>query len=154
MAKRTWLCPCGTRNERIKRKCVNPDCSRSRPKPRVPRHAQTLRDDDYSLYVQVAETLHGVTDESCCVCGKPRSQERRHDRDHDHKTGKPRGLACGGNRGCNVLMVPWVTPATARGIAQAKREAGEPDAARWELIADYLERAARFDEEFEEREAA
>jgi len=80
-----------------------------------------------------------------CVCSKPRTLERRCDRDHGHRKGdpaygKPRGLVCGGNSGCNVLMVPWVTAAAARGIADAKLAAGEPDAERWELIAVYLER--------------
>lgn len=102
---RYWLCRgCGTRNERVKRKC--PTCSRSRPKSRVPDHAKTLRDDGYAVYLQAAQDIHGVTDESCCVCGRPRSQERRHDRDHGHLKddpayGKPRGLAC---VSCNRLM--------------------------------------------------
>jgi hypothetical protein len=95
-------------------------------------------------YLTVAREIHGVTDESCCVCGKPRSQERHHDRDHDHLTGNPRGLACGGNRGCNVLMLPWITAATAHGIAKAKRAAGEPDAGRWALIEAYLWRVEQF----------
>jgi hypothetical protein len=110
----------------------------------VPRHARTLRDDSYAVYVQVARDIHGVTDESCCVCGKPRSQERRPDRDHDHKTGKPRGLVCPGVTGCNVLMLPWVTASTARGIEAAKFEADELDAMRWSMIADYLERVETY----------
>lgn len=87
-----WTCPCGTRSERIKQKC--PSCSRARPKKRVPKHAQTLRDDPYAHYCEISRLIHNVTDESCCVCRKPRSQERHHDRDHDHVTGNPRGLAC------------------------------------------------------------
>jgi hypothetical protein len=119
------------------------------PKRHVPKHAQTLRDDSYAVYLQVARDIHGVSDESCNVCGKPRSQERRCDRDHEHNRrspffGKPRGLVCGGNQGCNVLMVPWVTAATARGIADAKDIAYEPDAPRWHLIAAYLERVEAF----------
>lgn len=120
--KRYWLCAgCGTRHERTRQKC---GCGRSRPKPRVPAHARTLRDDSYQVYVQVARDIHGVTDESCCVCGKPRSQERRHDRDHGHLKGslafgKPRGLAC---VSCNRLMPR------------------ELDAPRARLITDYLER--------------
>jgi len=143
--KRYVLCrSCGFRNDRTggRRKCAS--CSEPLPKRRVPKHAETLRDDSYAVYVQAAREIHGVSDESCCVCGKPRSQERRHDRDHDHKTGKPRGLACGGNRGCNVLMLPWITAATAKGIERAKFLAGEPDAMRWLLIATYLERVDAF----------
>ena len=61
-----------------------------------------------------------------------------------HTTGKPRGLACPGDNGCNVLMAKWVTAATARGIYEAKLAAGEPDAERWRLIAEYLARGERF----------
>jgi hypothetical protein len=103
-----------------------------------------LRGDTYELFVQANEQIHGVTDESCGVCGKPRSQERRHDRDHDHRTGYARGLACPGNTGCNVLMLPWITAAVARAIADAKRRNGEPDAERWRMIADYLRRVDDF----------
>src|SRR5258706_13659767 len=98
---RYWTCPkCGTRNERIKQKCGGVvserlqtnvlryrPCGASRPKRRVPVHARTLRDDTYETYLQVAREAHGVTDESCCCCRKPRAQERRHDRDHDHLQG-------------------------------------------------------------------
>ncbi len=66
------------------------------------------------------------------------------DRDHDHRTGLPRGLACGGNQGCNVLMLPWVTASTASAIAAAKTFASEPDAERWKAIARYLKRVERF----------
>lgn len=141
---RLWLCSCGTRNERIKQKCTNPDCFRKRPKRPVRAHQKALRDFPYSAYVQTALEVHGVSDESCCACSKPRSQERHHDRDHCHLTGRRRGLLCGGNRGCNVLLVPWVTAPVARGIADAKLEADEPDAHRWHVLADYLHRVEVF----------
>jgi Recombination endonuclease VII len=143
--KRYVLCrACGHRNDRTggRRKCAS--CASPLPKRKVARHAATLRDDSYAVYCKANEEIHGVADESCGVCGKPRSQERRHDRDHDHLTGKPRGLACGGNRGCNVLMLPWISAATAHGIAKAKRAAGEPDAERWRMIEAYLFRVERF----------
>ena len=95
-------------------------------------------------YLVTNEQIPGVADESCGVCGKPRSQDRRHDRDHDHRTGNPRGLACPGNTGCNVLMLPWVSALTARAIASSKKIAREPDAERWALIAAYLDRVERF----------
>lgn len=43
--------------------------------------------------------------EECGICGaKPKS--RRLDRDHDHRTGKPRGLLC---HRCNRALPNWVT---------------------------------------------
>lgn len=112
-----WTCRyCKGKNVRTpSRKCAI--CGRaSKPARRVPAHARTLRDDSYTTYVEVNAAIHGVSDESCGVCGKPRGQGRRHDRDHDHLTGKPRGLACGGNQGCNALMPRWLTLDRARAI--------------------------------------
>jgi hypothetical protein len=146
MARKFWTCPkgCGGRWERSLVKCRTEGCTGRRPKKRTARHARTLRDDSYAVYVQVARDIHGVTDESCCVCGKPRKQDRHHDRDHDHKTGKPRGLACGGNTGCNVLMLPWITAATARAIGLTKAKLNEPDWNRWRLVYEYLERVEAY----------
>src|ERR1051326_2754812 len=132
--RRYVTCPnigCGHRNDRAggRRKCAS--CGTALPKRRTRKHREVLRGDTYPLFVTAAREIRGVTDESCCVCGKPRSQERRHDRDHDHRTGKARGLACPGNTGCNVLMLPWVDSATAYAIASAKLQAGDPSAARW-----------------------
>lgn len=134
-------CPCGTRNDRIggRTKCVNCD----RPLRKLPqqKHKAVLR-EGYAPFVEAATTIHGVTDESCCnyACAKPRTLERRNDRDHDHRTGEARGLLCPGDNGCNVLLAKWITAATARGIADAKLASGEPDAARWDGLAGYLMR--------------
>ena len=119
-----WSCrKCGYRNLRtVTRKCLG--CNEpTKPKTRVPKHARTLRDDAYETYCDVARSIHGVRDESCCVCGKPRAQERRHDRDHDHTTGRPRGLACSY---CNRHMPRGLTLDLAR------------------LIVAYLERVENF----------
>ena len=140
---------CGVRYERIKKKC--PGCATKAPPPRVPKHARTLQRDSYEVFERFNGEVHGPAfggdwSADCCgVCGKPPSQDRHNDRDHGHLRvsftfGKPRGLACGGNQGCNILMVPWVTAAAAEGIAEAKLVAGEPDAQRWVLVAAYLER--------------
>ena len=140
-----WTCRrCGYRNLREHVNCRGESCEAKRPKRRRRAHAEVLRGDTYQLFVQAAREIHGVTDESCCVCGKPRSQGRRHDRDHDHRTGKPRGLACPGNTGCNVLMLPWISATTAGAIANAKLKARESDAERWSMIAAYLFRVERF----------
>jgi len=143
MAKKYVLCSCGTRNDRAggRSKCVT--CAKPLRKLPQQRHKLILR-EGYEPFLRAAREIHGVTDESCCVCGKPRPQEGHWDRDHDHITGVARGLACSGNQGCNVLMAKWVTAATARGIASAKLEAGEPDAARWLAIMRYLRRVEDF----------
>ena len=121
MAPKYWSCPgCATRNERVKQRCSNPECRRSRPKKRVAVHARTLRDDPYLVYESVNGQIHATghpgewTPDSCGVCGKPPSTARHMDRDHDHQTGKPRGLACPGNTGCNALMPRQLTLERAR----------------------------------------
>ena len=133
MARRYWTCPkgCGGRWERSLVKCRTEGCTGRRPKRRVPAHARTLRDDAYAVYEAVNAELHGPafdgewTPDCCGVCGKPPSSERHMDRDHDHLTGLPRGLACPGNSGCNALMPRQLTLARAR------------------LIVAYLERVER-----------
>lgn len=121
-AKRYWLCGCGWRNERIKQKCTNPDCNRRRPKKRVPPHARTLRDDPYTTYELLNGEIHATafggewSPDHCGVCGKAPSTSRHMDRDHDHVTGKPRGLACPGNQGCNALMPRQMTLERARQV--------------------------------------
>ena len=143
--RRYWTCSrCHNRNPRTNLKCLTDGCAGRRPKKRVARHARTLADDSYAVYERVAREAHGVSDESCCACEKPRKQERRHDRDHDHVTGLPRGLLCAGDTGCNVLLPKWVTAPVARAIADAKLAAGEPDALRWDLLAAYLERVEAY----------
>ncbi len=66
----------------------------------------------------IHESGHGPEWQSdwCGVCGKPPATARHHDRDHDHVTGLPRGLACPGNTGCNSLMPRQMTLERARAI--------------------------------------
>lgn len=66
----------------------------------MPAHAVTLRDHGYDFYRQVNEEIHGAGD-NCGVCGAPPKDTRNLQREHDHVTGKPRGLACWR---CNRLM--------------------------------------------------
>ena len=107
---------CRFRNDREggRVKCVK--CGESLRKRPQQKHKLILA-KGYEPFLTAAVEIHGITDESCCVCGKPRSQDRRHDRDHDHLTGLPRGLACPGNQGCNALMPRWLTADRAQAIA-------------------------------------
>ena len=104
-------------NEPRKRKCQA--CGRALPKRRRPTHARVLNELSYDDFV----ALNGGS-EDCGICGRPKNPARNHDRDHDHKTGKARGLLCPGNYGCN------------------KRLARVDDLAWLELAAAYLRRAA------------
>ena len=95
MATRTsrpWLCRCGYRNEGTHRKCRG--CTKSRPPRRVPKHAVVLRDMSYEQAEIESQKIHGGELGACGCCGRPKPENRRHDRDHDHRTGKFRGLAC------------------------------------------------------------
>lgn len=99
MAKKWVLCSCGTRNDRAggRRKCAS--CAKPLRKLRGPKHALTLREQTYAEYVTLNAAMHThlafhTDPESCGVCGRPKSETRRHDRDHDHRTGLARGLAC------------------------------------------------------------
>lgn len=84
---------CGHRNDREGGRRLCAKCRTTLPKKRVAKHAETLRDLSYERFVEVNEAIHGQG-ENCGVCGGPPSESnRRLDRDHDHRTGLPRGLA-------------------------------------------------------------
>lgn len=88
-------CPkCAHRNDRTggRRKCEN--CAANLPKRRVPKHAETLRDTPYARFAALSVQIHSTDLGSCGVCGRAQTDTRKHDRDHDHRTGYARGLAC------------------------------------------------------------
>lgn len=88
-------CPkCAHRNDRAggRRKCAN--CSESLPKRRVAPHARVLRDTPYDRFAALSVDIHGGELDACGVCGRTPSETRKCDRDHDHRTGLARGLAC------------------------------------------------------------
>lgn len=66
--------------------------------------------------------------ENCGVCEQPPKPNRRNDRDHDHGTGRPRGILC---PVCNGFLTEYVG---------RSRKAITPEYLR--ACADYLERAA------------
>lgn len=115
-----WTCKrqqngilCRYRNPGRKRLCVK--CGAPKPARRKAKHLVAL-EAPYEAYV----TLNGG--ERCGICLRPRSEkDRKFDRDHDHRTGRPRGLLC---HRCNRALPHWMT-------------------AEWlRAAADYLERAA------------
>lgn len=120
MKARYWTCRrqanglvCLTRNPSRKRKCQA--CGGAKPAKRRPKHLVAL-EAPYEAYI----TLNGG--ERCAICLRERSEkDRRFDRDHDHRTGRPRGLLCWT---CNKRLTRDVTPEWLRAAA------------------DYLERTA------------
>jgi hypothetical protein len=92
-----WRCRgCLSVNAPRTRKCQA--CSRARPKRRRPAHLKAL-DLPYEAYVE----LNGS--ETCGICGDVGKTRKLH-RDHDHRTGKPRGLLCFRD---NAALRPYMT---------------------------------------------
>ena len=116
MTARTWRCRgCLSVNGSRKRKCGA--CNKARPKRRRPTHLKALT-LTYEQYVELNGGDHcGIT-----TCERGPSPTRRLDRDHDHKTGKPRGLLCVRH---NRMLDSRTSPTELRACA------------------DYLERAPR-----------
>ena len=88
-----WTCQrvargvrCATLNPNRKRNCQK--CGKPRPARRRPTHLVAL-ELSYEDYVRLNEL-----GERCGICGAKPTPGRRLDRDHDHRTGKPRGLLC------------------------------------------------------------
>lgn len=104
---KTWTCrrrwsgvPCLHVNTPRKRKCAL--CGGAKPSKRRPKHMAAL-DLPYEEYV----ALNGT--EECGICGARRKPDgRRLHRDHDHRTGEPRGLLC---FRCNAALRPYMTSA-------------------------------------------
>lgn len=122
---RGWTCRrvseshvCGHHNQPRTRKCAR--CNKPRPPRRRPAHILILATLDYDGFV----AINGGT-EACGICGAPR-RRRRHDRDHDHLTGAPRGLLC---FRCNRHLPAWITPAWLRAAAAYLERAGQRKAA-------------------------
>jgi hypothetical protein len=96
-----WTCQrrsggerCGHVNDNRKRKCEQ--CSKPRPPRKRPDHLKAL-DEPYEIWV-------AMFGERCGICGRGPSDTRRLDRDHDHATGRPRGLLC---HRCNRGLPNW-----------------------------------------------
>lgn len=111
---RTWKCrKCGRDNPRRLTYCRTPNadgllCNARKPMSRPPAHMQALNELPYEWWVE-------EFGERCGICGREPSAKRRLDRDHDHKTGEPRGLLCHRD---NRLLASWVTPELLRTAAR------------------------------------
>lgn len=94
-------------------------CGAPRPARRKPAHTQALTAMPYEVW----SSRYG---ERCGICGATK-KTRRLDRDHDHKTGRPRGLLCSR---CNRALPNWVTATWLRAAAdyldRAERGTHEP----------------------------
>jgi hypothetical protein len=108
---RGWKCRrqtagavCGTFNRPGTRKCSS--CGKPRPPKRRARHLQALE-----LSYEHFKALNGG--ERCAICERGPGS-RRLDRDHDHTTGRPRGLLCAR---CNRALPNWMTSAWLRAAA-------------------------------------
>jgi ribosomal protein S14 len=77
------------------------ECGTPRPPRRTPKHQQVLDTMPYEAWVE-------RFGERCGICGRPPGPRRRLDRDHDHKTGVPRGLLC---HRCNRALPDWISEA-------------------------------------------
>ena len=96
MARRYWSCrKCSHRNERTASKRCTGCGEETKPKKRVPKHAEVLRDTPYEAYAELSQLIHGGELHNCAVCGRAPTKVKRHDRDHDHRiVGRARGIAC------------------------------------------------------------
>jgi hypothetical protein len=87
---------CGHVNSARTRKCFS--CKKPRPKRKTIRSQLTL---SYEEFIEINGGEH------CGICGRGRPESgRRLHRDHDHRTGAPRGLLC---FPCNRQLRTWTT---------------------------------------------
>jgi len=113
-----WICyrqadgqKCLWRNVNAAKKCEK--CGKDKPKPRKPKHMVAL-EADYEHYIKISPF-----GERCGICLRARGSKRL-DRDHDHGSGRPRGLLCSK---CNRALPYWVTPEWLDAAARYLREA-------------------------------
>lgn len=118
-----WTCQrvtagakCGAHNESRRRKCYA--CGKAKPPKRQPAHRDALK-QPYEAF----QALNGG--DWCGICGKEPTPMRKLDRDHDHKTGRPRGLLCWA---CNRQLRTWATVEWLRSAAEylERHEARRP----------------------------
>jgi hypothetical protein len=107
---RFWTCrKCRTRSPRIKQRC--PDCGAKRPT------SATATQKALGEAYEVWEARYG---DRCNICGREATTRRLH-RDHEHGTGRPRGLLC---FRCNSALRSYMTSEWLRAAAAYLERAG------------------------------
>lgn len=86
----SWCIPCTKTYKRVKKHFRTPEQTREQHLKRT--YGLTLED-----YDNLARLQNGV----CMLCEEPESVGPRLSVDHDHKTGKVRGLLC---KRCNLIL--------------------------------------------------
>lgn len=125
MPERTWTCKrvsggirCGHVNPRRKQLCEA--CGKRRPPTKKPAHMAAL---DAMTY----EDLVAIRGEVCWICGAARKPGgKRLHRDHDHRTGKARGLL---DFRCNSAIRPYMTLEWMRSVVAYMEECEALEAA-------------------------
>jgi hypothetical protein len=103
---KTWTCKRVTAGARCGHENTHPHkicraCGKTKPPRKRPAHLTAL-DASYDDFV----ALNGG--EFCFICGRTQKPGgRRLHRDHDHRTGRPRGLLC---FPCNAALRTYMTP--------------------------------------------
>lgn len=120
---RTWKCrfkSCGAVNPSTKRKCAK--CGRLKLKKKVPAHRKVLFELTYEDFIKINGGEFCWIHRAMGLPDPPRST-RLH-RDHDHRTGAPRGLLC---YTCNRLLGPRHTADFIEAAAKYLRRAENCD---------------------------
>lgn len=104
---KTWTCQRVTAGKKCGHVNVAPHkicrgCGKTRPARKRPAHIVALK-LPYEEYVRISDGK-----DQCFICGRTQKEGgRRLHRDHDHRTGKPRGILC---FPCNAALRTYMTP--------------------------------------------
>jgi Recombination endonuclease VII len=117
-----WVCRrrvdgrlCMERNPNRKQLCAK--CGGRKPQKRRPKHMAAL-ELPYEVYLEMNDGQ-----DRCAICLRERTEkDKRLHRDHDHRTGRARGLLC---FPCNKRLSYDVTPEWLRAAADYLEKARE-----------------------------